>query len=113
MERPAWVKDKKIAEDFEVIRHQFNEYKDFRIDKGYVLIRVYNDTHEIGLAVCTDDHTILKEFRGRIAQDVYTGLRVWADKQQESYLLYQEHWAYIGKELKKAEIALSMEYVQE
>ena len=45
IERPAWVKDKKVADDFEVIRCKpFDDWKDWRQDNGcYVLIRVYFD----------------------------------------------------------------------
>ena len=64
MDRPSWVKDKKVADDFEVIRAKpYDDYKDHRNDDGcYTLIRIYWDTHEIGVAICDYQHTILKEF---------------------------------------------------
>ena len=115
MERPAWIKDKKVADDFEVIRHKFDGYKDFKLDKGYVLIKVYHDTHEFGLAVCADDHTILKEFRGRRAQDLYTAIFEYSEKDNKNWFKRLDHAAYLGKELQKAYIALQQDlnYVQD
>ena len=109
MEKPEWIKDKKVSNKFEVIRGKYDGYKDFVSDKFYVLIRVYHDTHEIGLGICDKDHVLHKEFRGRIAQEIYVPLF----KFQPNIL--PDHAAYIGKELKKAEIALvlNIEYVQE
>lgn len=117
MERPSWVKDKKVAEDFEVIRNPtWNAYKDFDMDKGcYILLKVYHDVHEIGVAICDYDHTILKEFRGRIAQEIYDTLFKYDKEHKKGWFNKMEHAAYLGKELKKAEFALIMglEYVQE
>ncbi|MBS3064459.1 MAG: DUF4346 domain-containing protein [DPANN group archaeon] len=84
--KPEWIKDKKIAQDFEIFDvPKWDDYKDFKTDMGcYVLIKVYRDRHEIGVA-------ILNWF-GRL-----------------------DHAAYIGKELKKAEmcLALGSDYYQE
>ena len=98
-----------------MIRGSYDSYKDFRMDNCYVLIKVYHDTHEIGLAVCSNEHIILKEFRGRIAQEIYVPLMYYIQKNNTHWFERYDHWAYIGKELKKAEIALglSIEYIQE
>ena len=117
MERPSWVKDKKIAEDFEVIQaKKWDDYKDFKTDEGcYTLIRIYWDTHDIGVAICDYQHTILKEFRGRRAQDLYTTIFDYSDKNKKNWFKRFDNAAYLGKELKKAEICLAMgvEYIQE
>ncbi|HLG25026.1 MAG TPA: DUF4346 domain-containing protein [Candidatus Nanoarchaeia archaeon] len=117
MERPAWVKDKKVDKDFEVIRvKKWDDYKDFKMDNGcYLLIRNYFDTHEIGIAVCDYQHTILKEFRGTRAQDLYFAIFDFDEKNKKGWFNRMDHAAYLGKELKKAEICLAMgiEYVQE
>ena len=117
MERPAWVKDKNVAEDFEVIISKpFDGYKDWKQDDGcYVLIRIYLDTHEIGVAVCDYKHTILKEFRGKRAQDIYFNLFKFDEENKKGWFKRLDHAAYLGKELKKAEIcmALGLEYTQE
>ena len=108
MEKPAWIKNKKVAPDFEVIRNpNWSPYRDFDMDKGcYVLIRVYHDLHEIGVAICNYDHTILKEFRGKIAQEIYDAIFKYDRKNEKGWFTKMEHAAYIGKELKKAELAL-------
>lgn len=117
MEHPSWIKDKKVAKDFEVIRKDdWDSYKDFIMDKGcYTLIRTYPDTHEIGVAICNPDHTILKEFRGRIAQQIYDTLFRYDEDNKKGWFTRMEHAAYLGKELKKAEISLVLgsNYVQE
>ena len=117
MEKPAWVKDKKVADDFEVIRTKsYDDYKDHRNDDTcYTLIRVYWDTHEIGVAVCDYNHVILKEFRGRRAQDLYVAIFKHSEENSKNWFRVLDHAAYMGKELKKAEIclALGVEYVQE
>ncbi len=117
MDRPAWVKDKKVAEDFEIIQaKKWDDYKDFKTDDGcYTLIRIYWDTHDIGAAICDYKHTILKEFRGRRAQDLYTAIFEFSEKNGKNWFKRLDHAAYLGKELKKAEICLAMgiEYMQE
>ena len=117
MERPAWVKDKNIADDFEVIEAQkWDDYKDFRMDNGcYVLIKMHWDLHKIGAAICDYKHTILKEFRGTRAQDIWNAILGYEEKNNLKWFNRKDHIAYLGKELKKAEIALAMgfEYVQE
>lgn len=117
MERPAWIKEQKNAEDFEIIRNSnWNGYKDFVMDGGcYLLIKVYQDNHEIGVAICSHQHIRLKEFRGRIAQEIYHALLEYDQKNNKGWITRFEHAAYLGKELKKAEIAmaLNLEYIQE
>ena len=117
IDRPAWVKDKNVADDFEVIHvKKWDDYKDFKMDDGcYVLIKVHWDTYEIGVAVCDYKHTILKEFRGRRPQDLYTAILDYSEKNSKNWFKRLDHAAYLGKELKKAEICMSIgtEYVQE
>ena len=123
MNRPTWVKDKTFAEDFETIQVlKYDPYKDFVTDKGcYVLIKVLLDTLEIAVAICDYNHVILKEFRGMKSQDIYNYiLKCDVDnylngKTTNCWFQRIEHAAYLGKELKKAEICLAMglEYVQE
>ena len=116
-EKPAWVKKQKFGKNFEVIKvRRYDDIKDFKIDNGcYVLIRVYRDTHEIGVGICDYNHAILKEFRGRRSQDLYTAIFDYSEKNNKNWFKRLEHAAYLGKELKKAEICLAMgtEYAQE
>lgn len=116
-EQPKWLKKQSYSKEFEVVKaRKYDDYKDFRIDKGcYVLIRIYWDTHEIGVGICNYKHEILKEFRGERAQDLYTTIFDYSEKNRKEWFTKMEHAAYLGKELKKAEICLVMgiEYVQE
>ena len=116
-EKPSWIKDKKVAADFEIFKvDEFDDYKDFKTDMGcYVLIKVYRDRHEIGVAVCDYKHVILKEFRGRRAQDIYMAIFRYAEEKKLKWFNSFEHAAYLGKELKKAEICLALgsDYYQE
>ncbi len=116
-ERPAWIKDKNVAEDFEVIRvKEWDDYKDFKTDDGcYALIKIYRDRHEIGVAICDYQHKILKEFRGRRAQDIYIAIFNHSEEKGLRWFKRLDHAAYLGKELKKAEIcmAIGCDYYQE
>lgn len=115
--RPSWVKDKNVAEDFEVIQcKKADLYKDFSTDKGcYILIKVYRDTLEIGVAVCDYNNVILKEFRGTKAQDIYNEIFRYEKENNKKWFNFPEHIAYLGKELKKAEfcLVLGCDYYQE
>ncbi len=108
--RPAWVKDKKVDDDFEVISTPpYDDYKDLVIDDGcYALIRLYQDTYEIGVAICDYQHTILKEFRGKRAQAIYTALFAYDRAHKKNWFTKMDHAAYLGKELKKAELCLTL-----
>ena len=115
-QRPSWVKDKTYAEDFEVIQcPSFDDYKDFKMDNTYVLVRTYPDAKEIGVAICTKDHVILKEFRGKRERDIYYTLFKYMEDHNSDWFSRFDHAAYLGKELKKAEFAIdnNTEYVQE
>ncbi len=114
---PNWIKEQKHSKDFEVIKvKKYDDYKDFKMDMGcYVLIKIYRETHEIGVGICNYKHEILKEFRGTRAQDLYTAIFDYGEKHNKKWFNKLEHAAYLGKELKKAEIclAMGMNYVQE
>ena len=108
--RPSWVKDKNIAEDFELIKcKSYDGYKDHKNDNGcYILIRLYHDTLEIGAAVCDYKNVILKEFRGIKAQDIYHAIFEYSEKNNKKWFNEFQHAAYLGKELKKAELCLAL-----
>ena len=115
--RASWIRKQKYSKNFEVIRaKKYDDIKDFRIDSGcYVLIRAYKKAKEIGVAICDYRHSILKEFRGKRAQDLYTTIFDYSKKHGKNWFERMDHAAYLGKELKKAELSLQMgfEYVQE
>ncbi|MEK6807976.1 MAG: hypothetical protein AABX75_03015 [Nanoarchaeota archaeon] len=108
--RPAWVKDKKLHKDFEVIDCKpYDDYKDHDNDFGcYTLIKVDFEFWEIQVAVCNYEHEILKVFKGRRAQDIYSAIFKYEKEHGLEWFKGKQHIAYLGKELKKAEIALSL-----
>lgn len=109
-ERPSWVKDKTVAKDFEVIQCKpYDDYKDHKNDDGcYVLIKLDFEFFEIQVAICNYKHEIVKVFKGKRAQDIYTAIFDYDEKHGTKWFNVMQHAAYIGKELKKAEIALAM-----
>ena len=109
-DRPKWVKDKVVHKDFEVIVCKpYDDYKDHKNADGcYVLIKVDFEFWEIQVAVCNYKHEILKMFRGKRAQDLYTTIFDYDEKHKMNWFTVNQHAAYLGKELKKAEIALSL-----
>ena len=109
-QKPRWIKDKTLHNDFEVIQCKpYDDYKDHQNDNGcYVLIKVDFEFYEIHLAVLNYKHEILKLFKGRRPQDIYYALFAFEKKHNLSWFTEKQHIAYIGKELKKAEIALAL-----
>ena len=75
-ERPKWVKDKTLSEDFEVIQCKpYDDYKDHKNDNTcYILVKVDFEFYEIQVAICNYKHEIMKVFRGKRAQDIYTAI---------------------------------------
>jgi hypothetical protein len=81
----------------------------------YLLIRVDAEKRLIELALCDRDHRIFRTFTGRTPQDLYH--EVFAEEKRSAASWFQSpaHIAYLGKELKKAELALEQgtDYLQE
>jgi hypothetical protein len=95
----------------------YDPIRDFRRDPtgAYVLIRCDRENAWIETAICDKKHTILKVFRGRKAQDVYHAIFEYQKKHKINWIGRNDHAAYLGKELKKAELALfeKEDYIQE
>ena len=85
-------------------------YKDFHRDPSgfYVLIRPDFTAMKIEVAVCNAKHTIVKIFRGSKVQDLYEGIFRYEKKHRLAWFKDKGHCAYLGKELKKAELALAL-----
>src|SRR3989338_5124920 len=109
-EKPRWVKDKILHKDFEVILCKpYDDYKDHKNDEGcYVLIKVDFEFYEIQVAISNYKHEILKVFKGRRAQDIYHAIFEYEKAHGLKWFTEKQHIAYMGKELKKAEIALAL-----
>ena len=71
----------------------------------YVLIKVDFVTRRIGCRVMNQDHVDVEDFWGYQCQDIY--YRVLHDLRSDDWFIDKTHIAYLGKELKKAEIALA------
>ena len=87
---------------------EYDPYKNFQRDPSgyYILIRPNFGTYRIEVAVCNKDHKIVKIFSGRKPQDLYTGILDYEKKHHHEWFKERSHIAYLGKELKKAELAL-------
>ena len=87
----------------------YDPYKDFHRDPlgFYVLIRPDFTAMKIEAAVCNAKHVIVKIFRGSKVQDVYEGIFRYEKKHRLAWFKDKGHCAYLGKELKKAELALA------
>ena len=107
---PRWVKEKTVAKDFEVVQAQpYDDYKDHKNDDGcYTLIRVDFEFNEIQVAICNYQHEIVRVFKGKRAQDVYHAIFEYETQHGLTWFTEKQHIAYLGKELKKAEIALAL-----
>lgn len=77
------------------------------LDKSgyYVLIKVCFETRRIGLKVVNSDHMDEETFWGTQCQEVYGELLTHS--LATTWFTDMTHVAYVGKELKKAEIALA------
>ena len=101
--------DPQKAPDVETIQCvPYDPYKDFRRDPSgfYVLIRPDFTTLRIEVAICDKKHTIVRVFHGTKAQDLYEGIFRCEKKHGVQWFKDKGHCAYLGKELKKAELAL-------
>jgi hypothetical protein len=81
----------------------------------YVLIRVSAERRVIELALCDREHKIFRIFTGKTCQDVYHAVFEEEKRSGAAWFQSPAHIAYLGKELKKAELALehNQPYLQE
>jgi len=96
----------------------YDPIKDFRRDKTgfYVLIRPDYSKKSIEVAICDKKHVIVKVFRGKKSVDIFEEIFRYEKRHHKLWFSDKAHAAYLGKELKKAEIAIesgSRDYCQE
>ena len=105
-------KSQKMAGDCETIDcPEYDLYKSFKMEPTgfYVLIGLNFADYRIEVGICHNrDHKVEKIFSGRKAQDIYTAIFNYEKSHKLSWFTEKNHIAYLGKELKKAEIALAM-----
>lgn len=105
-----WAQQK-LAKTCETINcPEYDPVKDFHRDATgfYVLIKVNFATLRLETAVCNKEHEIVKIFNGRKAQDIYHAIFEYEKKHKILWFQDKSHIAYLGKELKKAEVALAI-----
>jgi len=111
-ENPSYIwKKQKMCPDCEVIHTpEYDCYSGFQRDATgtYVLIKVNFSTCRIELAVFNKDHEAIKIFTGRKCQDLYAAIFKYEKDNNLKWFSEKTHLAYLGKELKKAELALCL-----
>jgi hypothetical protein len=117
MKNYVWHKQS-LSSDLKIINCPSQDpIKDFHRDPTgvYVLIRCAIKEALIEVAVCDKEHTIINVFQGQKSQDLYCAIFEYEKKHGLKWFSRKDHTAYLGKELKKAEFALSgkEDYVQE
>ena len=99
----------KLSKNFESIDcPEHDSHKDFIRDPSgfYVLIKINFDQLRIEVAICDKSHAIIKIFSGRKAQDIYHTICRYEKQHRVVWFKEKTHLAYLGKELKKAELAM-------
>ena len=104
----VWQKQSMVSELEVIDCPVLDPIKDFRRDPTgyYVLVRVVKSPMPIEVAICDKHHQIVKVFRGEHAVDIYESIFRYEKRQKVEWFSLKGHAAYLGKELKKAEIAL-------
>jgi hypothetical protein len=91
--------------------------RDWRADPSgaYILIRADKEKKVIELAVCDREHRIVRIFSGKKCEDIYHTIFQEEKLAGAEWFQIKEHIAYLGKELKKAELSLAQNtnYLQE
>jgi hypothetical protein len=114
-----WMKKQSFDKDFEVIEvRETDEVRDLKLDPSgfYVLIGINKIEQKISVAIANPKHEVIKVFQGREPRDIWTGIFNYEEKHDLKWFTRKDHVAYLGKELKKAELALAsgnVPYVQE
>ncbi|MFT5388090.1 MAG: hypothetical protein ACI9E5_001225 [Candidatus Omnitrophota bacterium] len=113
----AWHKQK-IADNCQDIEcSSYDHIKDFEMEVTgcYVLIRTNSEDKLIEVAICIPEHVVTHTFSGKTCQELYHTIFTYEKEHNLNWFTNKEHMAYLGKELKKCEIALSsgVDYYQE
>ena len=100
-----------IKGDAKELNPEYNDYKEFIIDKeGYFLIRINRENKNIEVGFCREIGKISLKVTGKKPIDIYQAII-----NKEGLNIRKDHCAYLGRELQKAYIALqnNLEYVQD
>ena len=105
-----WQKQNTNTDYETIFCETFDPFRDFILDPTgfYVLVRVSFSEYCIEVAICDDKHRVIKVFKGRAPQEIYSAIFKYEKDHQLEWFQEKTHIAYLGKELKKAEVALSL-----
>ena len=107
-----WTKSITPAKTFKsTVCPPFDPIKSYKQDlSSFLLLKIDKDKKQIVVGVCSYTYELLEEFRGTTAPQIYDYIL-----NHTKYISRLDHAAYLGKELKKAELALknNKEYLQE
>jgi ferredoxin len=92
------------------VKAEYDDAKEFVMDKGYFLIRLDREKKNIEVAYCDEKNKVVLKVTGNKPIDIYQTII-----NKESLPLRKDHAAYLGRELQKAYTALqnNLEYVQD
>ncbi|MAG52845.1 MAG: hypothetical protein CMH62_02685 [Nanoarchaeota archaeon] len=105
------VKMEVSEEGNKVVNAEYDDDKEFEVDpKGYFLIKVDREDKKIEVAFCEKPNEVSLTVRGDNPLEIYQTII-----NKEKLEIRKDHYAYLGKELEKAFIALNedIEYVQD
>jgi tetrahydromethanopterin S-methyltransferase subunit A len=107
MKKKEWLKPIKRAKKLKKIEAQQWSWK--QDPKGFFLIKMNRKDKKIHVGYCTNRNVLKYEIAGKRAQDIYYTIA------KMGLVTLFEHAAYLGKELKKAELAIKyrLKYVQD
>ncbi len=110
----SWKKQtiSEICQSIDCKKH--DPIKDFVMDSTgcYVLIQVNQSENLIELAICSKIHEITHIFKGKTCQEIYYSIFEFEKNNKIEWFKEKTHIAYLGKELKKAELELNQERSQ-
>ena len=98
-------------ENVEVIESKYDDSKEFVLDhEGYFLIRIDNTSKNIEVGFCNSKNIVILKVIGKKPIEIYHTII-----NKISLNIRKDHCAYLGRELKKAYIALKkgIKYVQD
>ena len=98
-------------ENMREVRAKYDDNKEFVIDPaGYFLIKTNPKTKEIEVAFCREPNIVSLKVTGKTPIEIYQTII-----NKEKLILRSDHYAYLGRELQKAYIALKkgIKYIQD
>lgn len=106
----CWAKQEIIPNCPVINAPVYDPYKDFRRDKSgfYILVRVDFSTLTTDVSICDKNNKIVAIFRGVTPQDIYEAIFKYEKEHNLHWFTDKGHIAYLGKELKKAQLALAL-----